>query len=171
MTPVILIGLGVIIALFLLTVLRGAPYVPSHRSDVDKAFGELYSLTPFDKVVDIGSGDGVVLRVVAQHGATGIGYEINPVLVLISKFLCRRYSKITIVAADFWRAKLPTDTTLVYTFGDRRDIEKMANWVQQQATRIGKPLYFMSYAFRLSAHQPQRSNRSHFLYLIEPLQD
>ena len=59
----------------------GAPYVPSHRRDVARAFRELYSLDANDVLVDIGSGDGVVLRQASQRGARAVGYEIHPLLV------------------------------------------------------------------------------------------
>ena len=68
-----------IVALFLLTALRGAPYVPSRRQDIDRAFTELYHISKEDHLVDLGSGDGVVLRQAAKKGASASGFEINPV--------------------------------------------------------------------------------------------
>ena len=73
--------------LFLVVVLRDAPYLPSHRRDLELAFTELYPIGPEDVLVDIGSGDGVVLRLAASHDAKAIGYEINPILVLVSRLL------------------------------------------------------------------------------------
>lgn len=155
--------------LFGLVVLRGAPYVPSKRSNLKEAFTDLYPLGDFDLLVDIGSGDGVVLRAAAKYGAKAVGYELNPVLVLISKWLSRRSKNITIRLADFWSVKLPSETTIVYTFGESRDITKMANKVASEANRLGRSLYFMSYAFEVPHTKPVKQNGSHFLYKFDPL--
>lgn len=157
--------------LFLLTVLRGAPYVPSRRNDVIRAFGELYPLSKRDLLVDIGSGDGIVLREAARRGAHAIGYEINPILVLIAKFLSRRQPLVTVKQADFWRTTVPFATTVVYVFGEGRDIDKMGAWVERQATALQKSIYLISYGFELKSYTARKKVGAHFLYRIEPLQE
>lgn len=161
-----------LLALFLLfglVVFRGAPYVPSKKGNLKEAFTELYPLGEFDLLVDIGSGDGVVLREASKRGAKALGYEINPVLVFISKRLSRKSPGITIRLADFWSVKLPEETTIIYTFGESRDISKMANKVASEANRLKKPLYFMSYAFEVPGLKSVKQNGSHFLYKFDPL--
>lgn len=163
-----------IVALIILTfgvvAFRGAPYVPSKRRDVERALTELYALSSDDVLVDIGSGDGVVLRVASRQGSRAIGYEIHPLLVAISKWLSRHDSRVTTRLADFWKTQLPDDTTIVYTFGDGRDIDKMARKVQAEATRLGRPVWFMSYGFGLIDHVATRELGAHKLYQIQPLQ-
>lgn len=73
--------IGSILLLFLATALTGAPYVPTQRKELDEAFDVLRPLRAKDTVLDIGSGDGVVLAAAAHRGARAIGYEINPWLV------------------------------------------------------------------------------------------
>ena len=68
---------------FGLVVFRGAPYVPSKKTYINQAFSDLYPLTDKDVLVDVGSGDGVVLRSATKFGALAIGYEINPILVIM----------------------------------------------------------------------------------------
>lgn len=149
----------------------GAPYVPSRRADILRVFTELYPLSASDVVVDIGSGDGVVLRTVSKLGARAVGYEIHPILVFISRFLSRGDNKIRVKLANFWRAPLPDETTAVYTFGEARDIAKMYMRVQHEATRIGRPLTFISYAFNIPGITPDASDKSYFLYVVKPLQE
>ena len=161
------IALGVV-TLFGVTALTGAPYVPTRRREICAAFDELYAVSDTDTIIDIGCGDGVVLREAARRGARAVGYEINPLLVLVAKMLSHRVGRVDVRLQNFWRAEFPADTTLVYTFGDGRDIEKMATKVAEQSTRLGKPLYFMSYGFELKKRVPLRSHRAHFLYKIEP---
>lgn len=160
----------ILIAAFGGVALVGAPYVPSLKRDIKRAFDDLYALSPTDVLVDMGCGDGVVLREAARRGASAVGYELNPFMTLAAKLLCRRYARVRVVQANFWRIEVPNDTTIVYTFGDSRDIERMAQWVEAQATRLGRPLYFMSYGFRLQARQPMRESGAHILYCIAPLQ-
>ena len=63
-------GLFVLFALFAFT---GAPYVPTLRSEAEKAFKKLYKLRRKDLVVDLGSGDGTVLVEAAKCGAEVYG--------------------------------------------------------------------------------------------------
>lgn len=155
-------------AIFALTVLRGAPYVPTRRRDIEQAFDELYPLSETDVLVDIGSGDGKVCLTAAQRGARAVGYEINPLLVAVSWYRARHQPLASFIWADFWRRDLPDDTSIVYTFGDSRDIDRMARRVEQQAARLSRPLYFLSYAFELPGLESLHKNSSFFLYRIEP---
>lgn len=159
----------VVLFISLAVSLRGAPYVPSRARDVREAFDQLYAIGSDDLLVDIGSGDGKVLRMAAQRGARAVGYELNPFLVLLSWWLSRRYDGVSTRLADLWRSQAPDGTTVVYTFGTGRDIERMGSWVEQQATRLGGPIYLISYGFEL-ARPALRSHEAHHLYRIEPLQ-
>jgi len=153
------------------TAFTGAPYVPSKRKDLARAFDELYELSRKDVLVDIGSGDGVVLRAASQRGAKAIGYEIHPVLVVIAKLLARGDKNIDVRLANFWRVDLPDTATVIYTFGDARDIAKMYARVQHEATRIGRPLAFISYAFTIPGVLPTKTLGAHHLYHVRPLQE
>ena len=170
MIQVLLVLAGIVVACFLLTVLVGAPYVPTKRRDIVAVFDDLYKISEKDLLVDIGSGDGVVLREAARRGARAIGYEINPFLVMISHVLCRKFPHTQTKLANFWHISVPRETTVIYTFGESRDIERMARWVERQATYVGRPLYFLSYAFTLKNHKPVRTSATFALYKIQPLQ-
>jgi len=148
----------------------GAPYVPSRRKDVEVAFTRLYPLGKNDFLVDIGSGDGVVLRMASRYGARALGLEIHPLLVLVSKYLSRGDKNVAVRIANFWHAELPQDTTVVYTFGDSRDIGKMYAKVQREATRLGKKIAFISYAFEVPGAVLAKTVGAHHLYWANPLQ-
>jgi SAM-dependent methyltransferase len=159
-----------IVLLFGFVVFRGAPYVPSKRGDLKRALSELYPVGKNDTLVDIGSGDGLVLREAARRGARAVGYELNPVLVVVSRWLSRGNPAVTVYLADFWRAPLPQSTTVVYTFGDSRDIVRMANKVAETAAQAGRPLMFISYGVAVPGLVPVKQVGPHYLYRIEPLQ-
>ena len=161
----------VVVVLVGFVAFTGAPYVPSRRPDITRLFRELYPLHSRDVVVDIGSGDGIVLRQVSKLGARAVGYEIHPILVVISRFLSRGDTHVCVRLANFWRTPLPNDTTVVYTFGDSRDIKKMYNRVQSEVNRLGRSLVFISYAFAVPDIEHTNKDKSYYLYVVKPLQE
>ena len=162
--------LCLIIFLFGFVVFFGAPYVPSKKSDLARAFDELYPLGENDTLVDIGSGDGIVLREATKRGARAVGYEINPLLVVISRWLSRSSPGVSVHLESFWKATLPKETTVIYTFGDSRDIAKMTKKVQETANAIGRPIAFISYGFEAPELPIKKHVGAHYLYEVTPLQ-
>ncbi len=159
---------AVVVAMFGFVAFTGAPYVPSRRRDLQRAFNELYQLKEADILVDIGSGDGVVLREASRRGARAIGYELHPLLVLLSRWLSRGDKKVSVRLANFWRTPLPDDTTVVYLFGDGRDIAKMVQYLQCQTNHIGRDIWLISYGFEAADLELKRTVGAHNLYLLRP---
>lgn len=149
----------------------GAPYVPSKRKELKRAFDTLYTPSKKDVVVDIGSGDGVVLRMAAAYGARAIGYELNPLLVLISNLLGRGDKRVSARVANFWLVKLPEETTFVYVFAVSRDIKRIAGKIQKEVNRTGRPLKLMTYGSRIPGKIPIGTIGAHNLYDFAPLQE
>jgi len=61
------------------------------------------------KIADLGSGDGRIVREFARSGADAEGYEINPLLVVWSRWLIRReglQDRAKIYWKSFWDANL-----------------------------------------------------------------
>jgi hypothetical protein len=167
---VIWILIWVVILSFGFIVLRGAPYVPSRRRYIERAFTALYPLGKKDVLVDIGSGDGIVLRIASEHGATAIGYELNPILVIISRVLSRRHKQASVILADFWLTPLPDNTTVVYAFTVTRDIKKMTRRITSESTRLGRPIRLISYGNTLPGVTLDGAIDAYTLYTITPLQ-
>lgn len=162
--------LAILFFIFGVVVFRGAPYVPSHRRQVERAFDELRPLTDKDMVVDAGSGDGIILRLASQRGARAFGYELNPILVFLSQFLSRHNPRVKVYLNDFWHVSLPEETTVVYGFMVERDIQKMADKLQNEANRLHHPLEFISYGSAIPGKAKLRELGAHHLYKFEPLQ-
>ena len=164
-------ALAVIILIFGFVVFRGAPYVPSHRRFVRQAFTKkLYELGKKDVLLDVGSGDGVILRLAAERGARAIGYEINPILIAISRFLSRNQPLVETRLSDQWLASFPDDTTVVYAFVVSRDTLKLAKKMQQEADRIGRPIHLITYGANITNRTPIKVLQAHTLYRFDPLQ-
>lgn len=74
---------------FLLPFLFGAPFQPTNEKKLKKMI-KLAGVKKGDKAVDLGSGDGRIVIALAKEGAEAHGYEINPFLVLLSKYKIKR---------------------------------------------------------------------------------
>jgi len=160
---------GGVVVLLGFSAFFGAPYVPSRRRDLKRMFDELYPLSASDTVIDVGSGDGIILREVSRRGAKAVGYEISPLLVAISKWLSRQDKKVTVTMANFWLAKFPKTTTVIYAFSVERDAKKLTNKIQTESTRLNKPLTLICYGSPLPKKPAERTFEAYHLYLFEPV--
>lgn len=144
--------------------------MPSHRLYLKRSLRELYPLTDKDVLVDIGSGDGIVLREAASLGAKAIGYEINPILVFISRFISRKNSLVEVRLADFWLSHFPNDTTVVYVFSVTRDMKKIQKLMQNEANILKREIYLISYGSGLDGIEPLKIIGAYSLYVFHSLQ-
>lgn len=160
---------GFLIVSFGFVVFFGAPYVPTLKAQVEDIF-DLYPLTKKDVFVDIGSGDGVVVRSAAKRGAQGIGYELNPWLFIISKLLSRKQKRVAIHFKNFWNTELPKDTSVVYTFLNGRYMSRLQTKLQNHVNATGRPLAFISYGFKMKDKKIIKQKGAMILYRFEPLQ-
>lgn len=168
MSPVLVLVL-VFVLLFGVVAFIGAPYVPSHRKYVRRMFDH-FGFGPNDTLVDVGSGDGVVLRMASNYGMKAVGYEINPVLVLVSRILSLGDRKVTVLLRNFWTVKLPDDVTIVYAFSVQRDEKKLARVLQREANRLGKSLRLICYGSPFRTKKPDATFEAYYLYTFQPLQ-
>ena len=137
------------------------------KSELKKAFTKLYPLSEKDTLIDLGAGDGVVLKVASEFKAKGIGIELNPVFALISKFRLRKIKNTKILTKNFYNYEFPEETTAVYIFGDSRDIEKITRKIEREAKRLKKSIYVISNGFRLPSHKPIKHVGAYYLYRIK----
>lgn len=153
------IGVGT----FGLVVFRGAPYVPSHKKQLKLAFESLYTLSSKDVLVDLGSGDGIVLAQASHYGSRAVGYELNPLLWLFAKWRFRSNARVRVILGDYRRVStLPTGTTVVYAFTSGNNIinieHKLVQWSRN------KDLYFISYGFNITGKKEQAKVGAMYLY-------
>jgi cyclopropane fatty-acyl-phospholipid synthase-like methyltransferase len=76
----------------------------------------LARVTPDDVVYDLGSGDGRIVVLAAQkYGARGVGVELDPQLVAISRQIAREgdvADRVTFLQGDFWTADISRATVV-----------------------------------------------------------
>lgn len=100
-----------------LAFVTGAPFVRSNKRAVD-AMIRLARIKPGMRVYDLGAGDGTLLFRAAALGATAVGFEINPFLILwirLKIVLSGSQKHIFALWRNFWTADFSdADVVLVY---------------------------------------------------------
>lgn len=162
--------LGLLVVLVGFSVFFGAPYVPTRRRDLRRMFDSLYPIGEDDVLLDIGSGDGLVLREARRRGARAVGFEINPLLVAISYFLAKGDQRQKTRLVNGWLAPFPDDVTVVYAFAVGRDAKRLIKTVQREANRLGRPLPLLCFGNPLKSQTPVKTYEAYFLYEFHPLQ-
>jgi trans-aconitate methyltransferase len=98
---------------------RGALYVSTSRVRIS-AFLDAVPMKPGQLLVDIGCGDGRVLRKVRKrYGVKAVGYELNFLAYLKAKLLCLGLQNVEVKLRNFWTADLSeADVVFCYLFPD-----------------------------------------------------
>jgi hypothetical protein len=139
---------------------RGAPYVPILRRPSIELL-DLAELRPGETLIDLGSGDGRLLKLAASRGIRAIGYEINPWLYLISLINCYPHRDLVeIHLADYWRVKLPP-ADVISVFLIQRYMARLDAKLTKELTR---PTVLVSYVFFLPDRKPSQTTKNAFRY-------
>jgi hypothetical protein len=160
----ILIGLVVILISFTFVLLLGAPYLPTLNSQIQDIF-ELLDLKPGDLLIELGSGDGRILRAAAKRGIRSIGYELNPLLVLYSWLLSWRYHRLIMIHwKNFWHVSI-TAADGIYVF--LLD-PYMAKLDRKIVSEVKKPTKVLSFTFAFPGRRPIKQINGLRLYSFKP---
>jgi trans-aconitate methyltransferase len=102
-----------------LPITQGALYVSTSRVRV-AAFMDAVPMKPGQLLVDLGCGDGRVLRMATKrYGIKTIGYEVNWMACLIARLLCMGDRTIKIKRKNFWKENLSAaDVVFCYLYPD-----------------------------------------------------
>jgi len=101
-----------ILATFAYAGVRGAPWVPTWRRDVERCV-KLAQLRSGERFYDLGCGDGRLVRTAADAGAIAIGFECSLLPYVLAKLRVGRRGSVRY--ADLWNADL-SDADVVYCF-------------------------------------------------------
>jgi hypothetical protein len=147
--------------------LIGAPWAPTRLPSVRRAFDDI-GIGRDDLVVDLGAGDGSILREAVSRGARAFGYELSPVMWLIGCTRMLRKKRISIHYGNFFNKKLPSDTTVVFLFLMPKHMERVGKYIVSQ--NLTKNTLVLSYAFpfkNVSSTRTYREPKCAPLYLYE----
>jgi SAM-dependent methyltransferase len=140
--------------------LFGAPYVPTMKEQQVQAL-KLLDLKPGQTVLELGSGDGRFLLAAAKQGIKGIGYELNPIMYLISLVVTFKYRRlIKVYLTSFWLAKLPI-TDGIYIFLLAKFMAKLNKKIIQSGCNNVK---VVSYAAKIPGQKIVKTVGPMYLY-------
>lgn len=149
----------VVVLSFGLVVFFGAPYLPTLNNQKIAAL-ELLSLKPGQTLLEAGSGDGRVLKAAAERGLYAIGYELNPLLVIISWFVTLKHrDKVRIVWGNYW-SKNWKEADGVYVFLYTKYMKKL----DDKLSKLGKNVKLVSVIYRIPGKKPVKEKNGVFLY-------
>lgn len=158
---IILIASVVCLFLFAGVVLVGAPYLPTLKRRVDDGL-DLLDLKPGQTLLELGSGDGRVLRSAAKRGIHGVGYELNPLLVVYSRVASWRYRKlVTVKWGNYWRTTWP-ESDGMYVFLLQPYMSKLHKEVVQYTKH--KPYRVVSFGFSILEKKATAEKNGMYLY-------
>lgn len=102
---------------YIVAFLSGAPFVPTTNA-TSQSMIKLAHIKKGMRVYDLGSGEGKLLRLIAQTGADAIGVEINPLLVLYSTvyaWFIPHAGNIVILWRSFWSMRF-SDADVIFIY-------------------------------------------------------
>jgi SAM-dependent methyltransferase len=157
----ILLVVAAIVLAFGFVLLFGAPYVPTLKTQQQKAL-KLLDLQKGQILLELGCGDGRVLLAAAKQGLNGVGYELNPIMFAVAKVVTWRYRKqITVYFGNFWQVDWPPADG-IYVFLLDKYMQKLHNKITQ--TYSGKKVKVVSLAFKIPQQKPAKTDTSLYLY-------
>ncbi len=145
--------------------IKGPPPGATFETDLATMF-ELAKPNPESLMTDLGSGDGPIVMYFAQHGIKAHGYEINPILALVSKLDIKRRGlehKAKIYTKNFWKVNL-SDYDVVTIYGISyimADLEKKLRTELKPGTRV------VSNYFKFPTWEPKKTVGELYLYCQE----
>ena len=141
---------------------RGAIYDPSTQEET-RLMVEIADVIPGERAADLGSGDGRVVMALAERGAEAHGYEVNPVLVLMSRRAIRARGlrgKAFIHWGSFWGRDL-SRFTLVTVFQVGFVMARLEAKLRKELPRGAR---VVSHYWRFPALAPEHTQKSIYRY-------
>jgi hypothetical protein len=143
---------------------RGAIYDPSSKAETEIMAG-LADVHEGTRAADLGSGDGRVVMALARLGAEAHGYEINPILVAVSRRNIRReglQGRAFIHWGNFWRTSLSRyDLVTVFQVGF-----VMARLEAKLRRELSAGAAIISHYWRFPGLRPERTQGNIYRYRI-----
>jgi SAM-dependent methyltransferase len=156
----LLLGAVIIVGMFGMVLLWGAPYLPTLQQQTDEAL-DLLDLHAGDHLLELGCGDGRVMLAALRRGWIVTGYELNPLLCAIAWLRTRRYGRrARVVCGNFWHREWPPANG-IFVFLLDRYMAKLDKKIIQYKSR---PVKVASYAFKIPGKHPARSTSAVYLY-------
>lgn len=157
----VVLYLTVVVVLLLVayTCISAAPWVPTRKFDVDSLLDDA-GVNKGTNYIELGCGDGRLVKAAAKRGANAIGYELNPVMWLIATVNNLGVKNTKIIFKDFWKVDL-SKADVVMAFILPRTIPRLDTKAKKE---LGNKALLVSYIFPILGRKPLNSGKSWFVY-------
>jgi len=146
-----------IILSFVYASLRGAPWVPTRKKDIDR-FLKLAKIKKGDKMYDLGCGDGRLVCAAAKVGAKAEGFELSILMYLVSKtrsLFQKNRSKIKIHYKNIWKLDL-SQADIIYCFLMPEIYPKLKEKLEKEAKTGAK---IITYVWPIKEWKASKTNK------------
>ena len=150
----------VVLACFSFVLIFGPPYLPTLNKQVETAL-DMAELSAGETLLELGCGDGKVLLAAAKRGYKGVGYELNPILVIVCWLRTRRYRQLVTVRWGNFLTQGWPPTDAIFVFGLQRIMPEVDKKIMQFKH---KPVKLVSFAFVIAGKEPVRHRDGVYLY-------
>ena len=162
---ILLIGFVLLLAaIVIVPAFFGAPWHPLLPGTIRRIL-EFAELKSGEKIYDLGSGDGrVLIEAARRYDAQGVGIEIDPVKVWVSRRLVRCAGvadKIQILRKNFYACDV-SDADVLYIYLTHQAIDKIFPAV---IPRLKPSVRIVCFRFCLRGMIPVKSDREKNLYM------
>lgn len=155
----IVLGVAVLIILFSMVLLIGAPYLPTRKFQIAQAL-HMLDLSPGQTLYELGAGTGGLTIEAAKQGIRVVAIEINPLLAAVLWLRTIKYRALVRVrVANFWSVDIGTADG-VYVFLHDRFMGRLDSKVAKECSGVK----LVSYAFPIEAREAVDQDGPMFLY-------
>lgn len=146
---------------FIYGTFKAAPFVPTPHAIVDRMI-QTAGLGHDDFMMDLGSGDGRLVKKAAPMVKKAVGVEINPILCWWSKIKLRKLKNVKIIRKNLWNINLSdVDALMVYLIGSK--MKKLKQKIEKEMKPGSR---IISHGFRFPDWKPEKSDNKVHLYIV-----
>ncbi len=154
----------ILVCFLIINVFFELPFVGARKEHIKVMLG-LSQIQKGDVIVDLGSGDGRLLIEAAKRGARAIGYEINPVLIIVSRIkimLTNQSANAIVKKQSLWEADLK-QADVIFVYALKKSMPKFENFVFKNAKKSAKVIANTN---PFPKKKPKMKKGQIFLYII-----
>jgi cyclopropane fatty-acyl-phospholipid synthase-like methyltransferase len=144
---------------FTISSISGAPWVPARAYDIEALLDDA-KIKPGSLYIELGCGDGRLVRGAAKRGAKAIGYELNPMLWAYAWARSIGDNNVQVRLGNFWTKDI-SNADVVMAFLVPRTMPRLGKKADKE---MKKGSMLLSYIFPIPKKKPLLKNRSWYIY-------
>lgn len=149
----------VVLLFILFTGISAAPWVPTRKHDLKDLIDDA-EIDSGDNFVELGCGDGRLVKAAAKRGAKAVGYELNPLMYIVAVINNLGVANSKIRFKNFWSVDL-SQADIVMVFILPRTLPRLD---QKLSDELKPGAKLISYIFPIEGRSEVHKGKSWFIY-------